>query len=172
MISILPASMSKLGVKIKNETTGQVRFANFKSLEAEVNLSSELMSHTKEDGSTFIDSKIVQPFEVEITGFLDTVMDLRHVSEILLDRSHYYSITINGVPWSNMQSVDLSMDSDAETMSTYPVQMVFRQMLVRQIDYTKMSQPADYPNRKLGDQGLDRVSMTVQQLFDKIKGMI
>lgn len=172
MISILPASMSKLGVKIKNETTGQIVFADFKNLEVNIDLSSEFMRHTKEDGNVFVDSKIVQPFEVEITGFLASVMDLRCVAAILVDRSHYYSVTVNGLPWNNMLAVDLSLDSDAETLSTYPVQMVFRQILARQVDYVKMDQGADYPNRKFGDVGLGKVSMTVQQLFDKIKGMI
>lgn len=170
--SILPVSFSKLGVSILNETTGETIFAKFLTMEVRIILSSELMRHTREDGSTFIDAKIVQPFEVEITGFVDSVSTLKKVSDILMDRSHYYSVSANGIPWSNLMASDVAVDSDAETMSAYPVQMVFKQILVRQIEYTEMDQDSDYSNRRSGDSGMNNTSMTVQQLFDAIKRMI
>ena len=171
MISILPAQPSKLGIQIANETTKKVIFAKFLSIEAYVNMKAEVMRHVEETGSTFVDSKIIHPYQVEITGFLSTILDLQSMASILADRSHYFTVTVNGTPWSNMVASDVSLDNSADAMDTYPVQLVFNQVLCRKIDYTRMAQATDYPNRKFGDQGLGNVSATVQQLFDKIRSM-
>ncbi|WVW37733.1 hypothetical protein Gekk315_00021 [Aeromonas phage Gekk3-15] len=166
--TILVTSASKSGVKISNLTTNTTVFLRMAAMDAEVTMEATNHKSKMESGNIIVDGKTIQPFKVYISGFAQSFEELEAATKVLASKSHYYSVTINGIAWDNVLADELNIDQSAEALSVSPITLAFTQAIVRQFDYVKTDAPADSPNRKFGDVKPNGATMTLGNLLDSI----
>lgn len=149
--TILPITDSKLGVKVKNLTTGLSVYFDLATTNAIIDLDSILNVHRLDFGLTLIDSRIIKPFAINISGFFEDIADLETAAKVIVSRRDYYEVTINGTMWTDVVAASVRIDQSADYLSVTPFEFVFVEIITSTIDYVITESPADEPTRNQGN---------------------
>lgn len=127
-----------------------------------IKLRSRIFRHKREDGTTIVDARIVEPMMAEIDVFAPTLDSLALLNSAMLDRGSTYTIKTRGLVLRGMMMNESTIKQSADMISASPVRLMFKELLTQNqtnVGQTNVSQPAD---STLLDRGLQTISTAVQ----------
>jgi hypothetical protein len=133
------------------------------------------LSHTKEDGNTFIDTKVCLGPICEIEHHIPDRSTLDELIKVLNDKSSLYRIKSKGVRLSLMRAEGNEFSHSGDSISTMPGKLRFRQQLLQNITQVTFKEPSDGNTVGGGIQSLGGVlgtAGTALGLFNKVKSTI
>lgn len=166
--NFISSFFSSAAFKLTNSTTGATAADGLKVSRVHIKLSSIPMRHMKEDGSTIIDSRIIQPTSVQMEAFCETLESFAKLNAVALDRSTFYSITSKGLTFENMLLENEQISQNPEVMSALPVKLSFKQVLTKSVKPIVFSQSADASLISRGMNLLSTAKTSATDLFNSI----
>ncbi len=166
--NIVSSFFSSSSLKFTNATTGAVVAKDFKPSSVVIKLSSSPMRHMKEDGTTVVDARIIQPTVVFIEGFCEGLDPLSKINAILEDRASFYTITSKGLVLSNMLCETEQIQQSPDMLSAMPVRLVFKQTISKLVKPLVVSQSADASIISRGMNLLSTASKSVSDLYSSV----
>ncbi len=154
---------------VRDEEDGSIQIKGLKVSRVQIRLMSAAMRHMKEDGTTIVDSRIIQPSTVTVEAFCPDAATLKQVNNLLLDRANFYSVSSKGVILNNMMAEAQQISQTSEVISAVPVRLSFRQVVSKNIDPLIVAQSADSTLVDRGMSLLSNATKTVTDVFSKIK---
>lgn len=161
--SLLSTALSKPSLSIIGNDGSNVA-VNLKVSRVVIKLSSIVMRHMLETGSTIVDTRIVQPTRIQIDVFVTTFNDLTLVNGLLLDRTQTYTVSSKGLVFAGMMAEGEAIRQTAEVISANPVRISLKQLLLPPSAKPQVAQAADSSLLDLGLQGVQTAVISAQQL--------
>lgn len=168
MADIVSSFFSSAAFKLKNSTTGATAAEGLRVSRVHIRLPSTPMRHMKEDGSTIIDSRIIQPTSVQMEAYCETLDSFSKLNAVLLDRSTFYSIASKGLSFDNMLLENEQVSQSQDVISALPVKLSFKQVLTKKITPIVFAQSADASLISRGMNLLSTAQTSVAGLFSSI----
>lgn len=166
--NIITSFFSSSSLKINRKSTGEDVAGTLKVLRVSVKLSASALRHMKEDGSTVVDSRVIEPAMVAIEVFCQNLDSYRIVDKILMDRTSLYKVTSKGLIFDNMMCETERVSQSADAMSAMPVSIVFKQALSKSTNPVVFSQSADASVVARGMNLLESAKKTVGEVYESI----
>jgi hypothetical protein len=133
---------------------GGIDAASLKISKVNIKYTSKPMRHMKEDGSTIVDARIIQPVHVEVEGFCPDLDTQNQVNNIMLNRDILYNIDSKGLHIRNMMLEGETVSQTSQVLSAAPVKLSFKEVLVRNVIPIVTGQSGD---ASLVDHGMSAV---------------
>lgn len=168
--SIFSILTSKPPLEIKSDEG--VFAEKLKVSRVSIHFTSTVMRHMKEDGSTVVDSRVIQPISLSVDGFCPDKDTLSAVNEIVTNRSRLYKITSKEIIINDMIAESDQIKQSSDFLSAAPVHLSFRQLLSEKKKKNINAQSADSSVVDRGMSMLNTAKQTVSGLSDKIKGLV
>jgi hypothetical protein len=157
--TILSSLLSKASLSIVSQQTNVDIATDLKVSRVGIRLSSRVMRHMREDGTSIVDARIVQPTRVEIDVFCQSMDDLVLVNSVLLDRASVYTVKSKGLIFTSMMMEGEAIRQTPAVISASPVRITMKRLLNPSgATQQSMAQPAD---ASLVDLGLQDISALV-----------
>lgn len=158
--TILSSLLSKASLSIVSSQTGLDVASTFNVVRVGFKYRSRTMRHMREDGTSIVDCRKVQPAIVEIDVICATLDDLAMANVLIMDRTGVYTITSKGLVLKNMMADEQMIKQSPEMLSASPVRITLKQVLTQSnVDPPQMEQSAD---SSMLDRGIQAVNSTVQ----------
>ena len=170
--SIISSFLAQSPFSIKNSQSGTVMANGLRILRVSIKLSSAPMRHMKEDGTSIVDFRILQPSSVSIDAFCPDASTIDQVTNLLVDRSNLYTITSKGVILDQMMVDVEQIKQSPDIMSSTPIRITFKSILTKNAKPVVTAQSA---NSSLIDRGmtiLNQATTTVTDLFSSVSKAI
>lgn len=148
---------------------------NLKVKKVEMNFESQVFSHTLEDGTALIDSKITKGPVVIIDYHSPDKNTRDELLSILYDKNNFYGIQSKGLIFQQMRSEDDGFTHSGENLSADPGRITFRQQLLQNANQTTFANASDGNNVGLGitiPSAVTTVIGAAQSLSNKVSGII
>lgn len=166
--NILSSLFSKSALVITNTTNATVVAKNLKVRKVSIKLTSKVMRHQQEDGSTIVDSKILMPLRLDIESFVPDIDTLTQVNQIILDRESIYTLSSKGLVMSHMMAEGTNLKQGSEMLSATPARITFKQLLVKDITPVICKQSGDSSIIDRGIAALEDAKQTVTDMVNKV----
>jgi hypothetical protein len=173
--TILSSALSAPALTVTSDQTSIDVAAGCGVSKVTIKLRSKIFRHKREDGTTIVDARVVEPMLVEINVFAPTLDNLAMLNSAMLDRGSTYTIKSRGLVLRRMMVSENSIKQSGDMLSAAPVRLNFKELLTQNltnVGQTLTAQPAD---STLIDKGLQTAStavQTVQGLASTIAGNI
>ena len=167
--SILSSLLSSPTLSIVSSQTGLDAATNFNVVRVGFKFRARTMRHMREDGTTIVDARIVQPARVEIDVICATLDDLTQANAVLLDRTGVYKVTSKGIVLKNMMAEEEVIKQSSEMISASPVRLTMKQVLTQDNSAPpQVEQPADSSMLDRGIQVINSVTQTAGALASNL----
>ena len=166
--NIVTSFFSSSSLKINKKSTGEDVAGTLKVMRVSVKLTASALRHMKENGSTVVDSRIIEPAMVAIEVFCQNLDSYRIVDAILMDRTSLYKITSKGLVFDNMMCETERVTQSPDALSAMPVSIVFKQALSKNTNPVIFSQSADASAVSRGMNLLSSAANSVGELYNSI----
>lgn len=164
---ILSSLLSKPEFVLYNQTMGMATAKGAKVIKVSIKLTSDPMRHSMEDGSTFIDTRIIKPPKVQVDLIAPDDDTLSQVNAVMLDRKSLYQITSRGIILPDVMVEAESMEQTANNISSTVMKLSFQQVLIENTLQIIVTNAADASIIDRGRAVVGEVTETVSGLFDK-----
>lgn len=134
--------------------------------------SSTAMRHSKENGSTVVDSRTIQPVRVDIDVIADTLDKLQALNNVLVDQTTVYTIITKGIVLRRMMLSADTIKQTSEMISASPVKLAFEEVLVQGVATNTCEQAADSSLRDKGLQVVRQVQATAEGFARSVQTFI
>jgi hypothetical protein len=134
-----------------------------------IRMESKLQRHVLENGSSVVDSRIIIPAVLSVDVFVSTLDDLNIVNNLLLDRTNLYTITTKGLVFGSMMLESEKISQVPENLSSSPVQLSFKEVLVENTTPVIFKQSSDSSMIQQGMASLNTAEQNVTGLISAIK---
>jgi len=147
--------------------------ANLKISSVAIHFRSRPMRHMKEDGSSIVDARIIDPVGIDLNVICPTLDELNAVNNLLQDRKDTYTFTSKGIIVDEVSTEDVSIKQTPDMISASPVRITMKQML-RQGGATNaavhqvVEQPADSSMFGRGIQMMRSVTTPITETFARL----
>jgi hypothetical protein len=155
---------------VKDESTGQSVIDSIKVSRVTIKLTSTPMRHMKEDGSSIVDSRIIQPTTVAVNAFCENIDSLNQINEVVANRSVFYSVSSKGVVLNRMMVESGQTKQSPEFVSAIPIHLVWRQVMSKESTPAVMAQTSNSSMIDRGMTVIGKASKTVSGLVASIAG--
>jgi hypothetical protein len=169
--NIISSFLAHSALVIKDVESGDVQAKGLKVGRVHIKLISSAMRHMKEDGSTIVDSRIIQASTVTIEAFCPDSATLKQVNNLLMDRANFYSVSSKGFILNNMMVEADQVSQTAEMISAVPIRIAFKQVVSKNIQAIIVAQSADSTLVDRGRSLLSSAAQTVNDLYSKINSV-
>lgn len=164
--SILSTILAKSALTVLNQTFNQTVLSDIKVKKVVIQLTSEPMRHTLEDGSTIVDVRIFKPIHVTAEVMAPDSDSIDAINQIVSDRDSRFQLTSRGIIVAN-----LSVDSDtiiqsSEAISATPIRISFKQLLIEGVSPIVF---AGAPNSSVIDRGISIINKAADDVSDLFK---
>jgi len=129
-----------------------------------IKLRSKIFRHKREDGTTVVDARVVEPMVTEIDVFAPTLDSLAMLNSALLDRTSTYTIKSRGLVLRNMMMNEAAIKQTADMLSASPVRLAFKELFTQNKSSTGQQTVAQPADSTLIDKGLQTISSAVQSV--------
>lgn len=173
--TILSSALSAPSLNITSDQTSIDVAAECGVSKVVIKLRSKIMRHKREDGTTIVDARVLEPMTVEIGVFAPTLDSLSMLNSAMLDRNSTYTVKSRGLVFRRMMMNATGIKQSGDMLSASPVRLSLKELLTQNqtnVGQTNVAQPAD---STLIDKGLQTVAtavQTVQGLAQSIAGEI
>src|ERR1700743_1498086 len=86
-----------------------------------IKLRSKIFRHKREDGTTIVDARVLEPYTVEIDVFAPTLDSLTLLNSAMLDRNGTYTIKSRGLVFRRAMTNQTGIKQTSEMLSAAPV---------------------------------------------------
>ena len=169
---IISAFLSKPTLTITDQTTSQATAKNLKVSSVQIRFSSEVFRHQLEDGSTYVDGRVLKPIRVDFDVICPDVNTLNQVNEIMGNRETMYKIKTRGVIIGNLLVDSDTIKQSGEMLSATPIKLSMKELMLDSVNPVIYNNPA---NNSLIDRGVALVNeaeTTVTGLFATATGLL
>jgi hypothetical protein len=172
--SILSSLLSKSALVISkdSDSTKSNISKNLKVSKVTIKHSSRPMRHMRENGTTIVDVKIVDPVEVKIDTFALSLNEIKTLTILLEDRENTFTISTKGIVLKRMLCESLEIKQTADMITASPVSITMKELILTKSGSQKpvVAQAADASVVSKGIQSLDVITSPVRDTFDKAIG--
>ncbi len=169
--NLISSFLAPSALVIKDAESGDVQVKGLKVGRVHIKLISAAMRHMKEDGSTIVDSRIIQPSTVTVEAFCPDSATLKQVNNLLMDRANFYSVSSKGVILNNMMVEADQASQSPDMISAVPIRIAFKQVVSKNIKPLIVAQSADSTLIDRGRSLLSSATQTVNEVYSKIKSV-
>ena len=169
-LDLLSSFLAPSALVIKDSESGSIQVRNLKVVRVHVKLASSAMKHMREDGSTIVDCRIIQPATINIEAFCPDEATVNQLNNLLNDRANFYSVSSKGVILNNMMVEANQIRQTPDVMSAAPVRIAFRQVISKNVKPLIVAQSSDSTLTDRGMALLGSTTQTVTGIYGKIKG--
>lgn len=134
-----------------------------KVLRTKIGLSSTVMRHMREDGTSIVDSRIILPYTLEVEIICPDLNVANDVLTVLSDRSALYKVTSKGLVFDDLMMMYDSMHQTPENLSSTPTRIAFQQILLEGSKQAITAQPGDSSSMDRGITSLRDVATNAAQ---------
>lgn len=170
--SILSSILSPAKFTIYNQTSAVVVGSTLEVMKVMIKFSSEIQRHPLEDGSTKVDSRIIQPSKMIVDVICKDDDALSAVVTLLSDRTSLYQVTSRGLILQNLMVSSDYFHQAPEMISATPTRISFDQILIQNVNPIVF---ANSTNASVIDRGLAAVTSagsTVSDLYTSVTNTI
>lgn len=163
--------LSPSALVIRDQEDGTIQVKGLKAVRVHIKLTSSAMRHMREDGTTIVDSRIIQPSSAVVEALCPDAATFKQVNNLLMDRANFYSVSSKGVILNNMMAEAEQVSQSPEVISAIPVRMSFKQVISKEVLPLLVASSAD---STLVDRGMSLLSTaknTVTDVYSKIKSV-
>lgn len=129
--SILSSLLSKPSLTLISNKDKSDASKHLKISRVGIRLRSRIMRHMREDGTSIVDSRVVDPTEVRIFAFCAKLDDITVLNAALTDRSTSYNMTSRAVVIRNLMVDRFTIKQSPDVLSASPVSIHMKQILVQ-----------------------------------------
>jgi hypothetical protein len=129
-----------------------------------IKLRSKVFRHKREDGTTIVDARVLEPMVTEIDVFSPSLDSLTLLNSAMLDRNSTYTLKSRGLVLRNMMVNETSIKQTGDMISASPVRLSFKELLTQNQSSTGQTNVAQAADSTLIDKGLQTVSSAVQSV--------
>lgn len=171
MPSILASVFGKSSTSFQQTISGVTVpvLLDLKVESARITLKANLFSHKLENGSSFIDSKVMSPIVIEMSVICPTVDSVDELNSILMNRTARYQVTSRGLIFNEMLPKGEMIDMSGEMLSATPIKLTWVQLLVQGESPVLFANQAESRVVQKGTQLLEKAKSTASDLSDQIK---
>ncbi len=162
--SILSSYNGKSSFSLVRENGGKNIAVGLSVLKVNISLRSRAMRHMREDGTSIVDCRIIEPIMISADVISDSLDEIGNISAGLLDRSSLYTVTSKGLIFYSMMMDDNVINQSSGLLNASPLKLSFKQVLLQGVKAKVFLQPPDSTLMDRGLQILDQASYSVQQL--------
>lgn len=165
--SILSSLLSRASLTLVNNNTGKDVAEKLKVVGVNFHYRARPMRHMREDGTSIVDSKVIDPVLVEIDVICPSLDAINQVNQTLMDRKDTYTFTSKGIQLQDAVCERFELRQSAEMISASPVRITLKQ-LRRQGGPSGgriVEQPADSSMFGRGIQSVSTVTASIQASF-------
>lgn len=163
--------LSPSALVIRDQEDGTIQVKNLKTIRVHIRLTSAAMRHMREDGSTIVDSRIIQPSSAIVEALCPDAATFKQVNNLLMDRANFYSISSKGVLLNNMMAEAEQVSQTPEVMSAIPVRLSFKQVLSKEVLPLVVESSSDSTLVDRGMSLLSTATKSVNDIYSKIKSI-
>ncbi|ABL96836.1 hypothetical protein BcepF1.105 [Burkholderia phage BcepF1] len=170
--SILSSLFSQASFRITDETTTFSRDVakGLKIRRVTIRYVSTTHEHRREDGSTIVDARTIQPTLLTVEAIAPDLDTLSQITNVAADRNGVYRVTTKGVILPTMRIESQSIRQSSDMLSASPVQLQFKQMLVQGRQPIVFAQGADSSLIDRGMAILTSAKETISDIAGRIQG--
>lgn len=169
--NIFSGLLSPSAFIIRDEEDGTIQVKGLKVVRVQIHLNSTAHRHMKEDGTTIVDSRVIQPSTATVEAICPDADTLKQVNNLLLDRANFYSISSKGVILNNMMAEAEQISQTPDMTSAVPIRLSLRQVVSKNTDPLIVAQSSDSTLVDRGMSLLSNATKTVTDVFSKIKSV-
>ena len=167
--SILSSLLSRAALSIVNDVSGKDVAGSINVKKVEVRYGAKPMRHMKEDGSSVVDTKVIEPVVVSLDVICGTIDQMNVVNDLLKDRTSTYTVTTKGLVINLMMADDFSVNQSPDMLSANPVRLTFKQLIRQSVISTPVvEQQADASVFERGIQSAKAVTFPVTNAFQNV----
>jgi hypothetical protein len=142
--SIASSIFAQAALVIKNSTTpGKAIATNLKPIRVHIRFTSTPMRHMKEDGTTIVDARMIQPTNITIDAYCPDLSTADQVNSILVDRSSFYSVSSKGLFVDQLMVDGEQIKQSPDATSATPTKITFKQVLTKNTQPIVFAQSTD-----------------------------
>jgi len=172
--SILSSFSSRASLNITNSADDKDLADGLKVLGVSFRFRARAMRHIREDGTSIVDAKVIEPARVEIDAICPTLDVIEQVNNCLMDRAATYTVTSKGIRLQDVVASEFQIKQSPEMISASPIKLSFNQ-LQRQggVNANKVVEQApDSSAFNRGIQSVRKVTTSIQDSFAKMLGAV
>ncbi len=170
--SILSSIFAKSQFTLISDKTGKDAAENLQVVAVNFHYRARPMRHMREDGTSIVDSKIIDPAVVDIEAICPTLDSINKINTSLMDRTSTYVVTSKGIQMGDVVTEHFEIQQSADMLSASPMRLSLKQ-LRRQGGITGgvvVEQPPDSSNFSRGIQSTSVVTAPVENAFARVIG--
>jgi hypothetical protein len=159
--TILSSALSAPALSITSDLTSVNVATGLAVSKVSLKLRARIFRHKREDGTTIVDARQVEPMITEAEVFAPTLDNIASIRSSLMDRQSTYTVKSRGLVMRRMMMDECDIKQTGDMISASPVRMVFKELLTQNqsnVGQTTVAQPAD---STLIDKGLQQVRSAV-----------
>ena len=99
--------------------------------------------HMKEDGSSIVDAKTIQPTEISVEIYCQTLQDVEQINDLLQNRTNLFTVSSKGLVFPSMMLDEETVKQSAAVISATPLTIRFIELLVQNVQPIIFAQAAD-----------------------------
>jgi hypothetical protein len=153
---------------IKNQQTGATVIPGVVPIRVHIKLTSTPMRHMKEDGTTIVDARIIQPTTVNVDAYCPDISTFSAISTVGKDRSSFYSIRSKGIVINQLMGNTRQFKQSPDVLSAMPMRLSFQQVITKNSKPVVVAVPTNSSLISLGMNILSTASSAVTGLVAKV----
>lgn len=174
--SILASAFAQPSFSLTDQILGARVAPNMKIRHMSIRYSSRAMRHKREDGTSIVDARIIQPTRVMVECIAPDTATLEQITNVANDRANFYSITSRGLVFQYMRVQREQISQQHEFLTATPIKLVFVQQLVEFVQPVIFAQSSDSSLIDRGytmlGQAAASVTQAAQQTVSYVKGLL
>lgn len=140
-----------------------------------IKLRSKLFRHKREDGTSIVDARVLEPYMIEVDLFAPTLDSLALLNSAMLDRNGTYTVKSRGLVFRRAMMNQNDVKQTGDMLTAAPVRLTFKELMTQNltnVGQTNVAQPADSTLIDKGIQLVGTAATSVTQLAQSIVGEI
>lgn len=162
-LDFIASFLSSSQFSITSLNLGPVFIDGVGVLGVSIKLDSKLFRNQREDGSYIVDGRILLPTTIDVEFVVQNQSAFDSIDQMLKDRSTIYTIKSRGLIFNNMVCTTEQIAQSPDNISSSPVHLVFREILLQNDAVPKTRQAAD---STAIDRGISYLKDTTKQVTD------
>jgi hypothetical protein len=170
--NLITSLFAQAALVIRNATmpNGAIA-AGLKPIKVNMKFTSTPMRHMKEDGTTIVDARIIQPTNITIDAYCPDLSTATQINNLLSDRSSFYSVSSKGLFVDQMMVDGEQIKQSPDVMSATPIRIALRQVLTKNTQPIVFAQSTDASLIDRGMTLLNTVSTSAASLAVSLTGL-
>lgn len=129
-VSILAAGhLSKAAFSLVNNNSGEDAATGLKVTRVSIRHSSRAMRHTREDGTTVVDIRVIDPVSVTAEVIAPSSDQLSALNNALMDKDNTFTMTSKSLMVGDLVFQDINVRQSPDMISATPAKLLFKQLL-------------------------------------------